>query len=124
MTEAVPEAIVTGPDGLNVAEGPLVGGGERHHAAIDRVTGAIRRHAHLQRVGNAVPTIVDWLLPADDGQGEARRLEGADVHGAVDDPRRGPRWSVVVAGRDQRSCCRRRWPGCRAAGPWSGVGPP
>ena len=36
--------------------------------------------------------------------------------------RESPRWSVVTPLGIERRYCPRRWPGCRAAGPWSGSG--
>ena len=48
-----------------------------------------------------------------DHQRASLGLEGADVDRAVER-------EAALVGRDAAARCPRRWPGCRAAGPWSG----
>ena len=64
-----------------------------------------------QRAGAAVVGVLD---------GQNMRLEGPDVDGPVDDA--GVAGTALVVRPRWRRCSRRRWPGCRAAGPWSASG--
>ena len=81
-------------------------------------TGLLAVTVTASGLANGVPMFaVCGVLPATTREGEALALEGADVDGAD------PAQAALVGGGDAGATgVRRRSPGCRAAGPWSGSG--
>ena len=127
VTEAVPEAIVTGPDGLQRRRGPARGRGEGHNAPIDGSPGFFGVTVTWSAVGNGRIGGRGLVVAGGDGQGEAGGLEGADVDGGADDPRHAALvggQAVAVERRRPGQCCQHRWPGCRASRAMVWVGPP
>ena len=68
----LPEAIVTGPDGLSVAEAPLAGAVKVTTPPSTGSPGLFGVTLTSSAVGNAVLTGVGLVVAGDDGQGEPR----------------------------------------------------
>ena len=126
LAAAVDGGLAAGDDGRRgrrrIAAAPLAAGRRRSVTTPPSTgsTGLLAVTVTASGLANAVPmSAVCGVLPATGVKREALALEGADVDGAADaGPRRAGRWCARMPAR----WCPRRWPGCRAAGPWSGSG--
>src|SRR5271157_1682613 len=97
VTEAVPEAIVTGTDGLSVAEAPLAGGAKVTTPPSTGSPELFGVTVTCSAFGNAVLTSANWLLPAvtarvkpDDSKAPMSTVPPTTRGKSV------PRWSVVM----------------------------
>ena len=93
MTLAVPLALMTAGLPQIVADAPLAGGVNVTRPPATGSIGLLAVTVTTSGAGNTPPGCL--AASRGDGDGEPARLEGADVHRAVDDAAN-PRWSVVT----------------------------
>ena len=105
VTDAVPEAIVTGPDGMNVAEAPVAGAVKVTTPPSTGSTGLFGVTLTASAVGNTELIGVDWLLPATMARVNPDDSDAPISTAAPDHPRH------AAAGRSSAGCLHRRQPG-------------